>query len=167
MFILEFPGYTLAGSYPGNSFYKFHFMPNNQGNTSLLVNALFMFLGKYLKGYRTLILSVCAILVGSWEWITGSGLFAFLCSISDTVKFLAVTCNITESNFYAVVLLIVGFLTAVMRKLTDTPIGETGTSALSVDKVSPFAIILAAVVFFILVFIGLPLLLTTLRNVVA
>jgi len=141
-------------------------MANNQGNTSVIVNALFMFLGKYLKGYRTLILAFGTIVVGSWEWITGSGLFAFLCSMSSTLKFLAVTCNITESNFYAVILFIVGVLTAIMRKLTDTPLGDTGTSNLSIKKVNPLGIILGAVVFLVLVFILLPTLIAWLSNVV-
>lgn len=140
-------------------------MANNQGTINVIVNALFMFLGKHLKGYRTIILAVGAMVVGGWEWITGSGLFAFLCSMSDTVKFLAVTCHITETGFYSIVLFIVGLLSAIMRKLTDTPLGDTGTSNLSIKKVNPLAIIISALVFLVLVFILLPTLIAWLSNV--
>ncbi len=121
-----------------------------------IIDVLFLFFGKYIKGYRTLILSIGMVILGLWEWITGSGLFDFLCSISETVQALVVFCNVTEAKFYGIVLTLVGVINAIIRKLTDTPLGETGTSNLSIKSVGPVAIILAVAFFLFVVFVILP-----------
>lgn len=126
-----------------------------------IINVLFMFFGKYIKGYRTLILSIGMVILGAWEWITGSGLFDFLCSISPTVKALAVFCNVTEAKFYGIILFVVGVINAIIRKLTDTPIAESGTSAFSVRRVGIGWVIIASVFFLVMVFIILPLLIAS------
>lgn len=126
-----------------------------------------MFLGKYIKGYRTIILAVCTAIIGGWEWLTGSGLFEFLCSISDNFHALVVFCNVTETKFYGLLIMLVGIINLVLRKLTDTPVGETGTSNLSISKVSPLAIVAACVFFALVVFILLPYLITILVNAFA
>ena len=133
----------------------------------LIINALFMFLGKYIKGYRTIILAIATAIIGGWEWLTGSGLFEFLCSISDNFQALVVFCNVTETKFYGLLIMIVGIINLVLRKLTDTPVGETGTSNLTISKVSPFGIILGCLVFLLIVFIVLPYLFTLIANAVA
>lgn len=125
-----------------------------------IIDLIFLFAGKYIKGYRTIILAVATFVVGAWEWITGSGLFAFLCASSDSFQAFTIFCNITEAKFYATILMVLGVLNAIIRKLTDGPVNDP--SALTVRRQAsawlPLWIVLGVAAFVTIAFVLLPLL---------
>lgn len=125
-----------------------------------VIDLVFLFAGKYIKGYRTIILAVATFIVGCWEWITGSGLFAFLCASSENFNVFAVFCNITEAKFYATILMVLGVLNLLIRKLTDGPVNDP--SALTIRRQAsawlPVWIIIGVAGFVTLAFIVFPLL---------
>lgn len=90
---------------------------------NFIINVVFMFFGDRIKGLRTIIVAIGTVIVGAWEWITGSGLFAFLCSTAEYIKALSVFCTVTEGKFYATIVIIIASISAILRKLTDTPLG--------------------------------------------
>lgn len=131
-----------------------------------IVNILFIFVGKHIKGYRTMIVAFATFFIGAWQWVTGSGLFGFLCTASDTFKPLAMFCNIDATSFYSIILTVVGVLNVLLRKLTDTPSGEAGTSNLVVGRrrrLHPVIIVLGVILSLILIFVFIPLLINYVR----
>lgn len=93
-----------------------------------IINIVFAVGGKWIKGYRTIIISILMALIGAWEWITGSGLYGFLCSLGEKIQFLAFFCNVESTKFYGVLVTIFGVLSYMLRKLTDTPAGDSGVA---------------------------------------
>ncbi len=129
-----------------------------------IIDIVFLFLGKYIKGYRTIILAVATFIVGFWEWLTGSGLFAFLCSASENFQALTLFCNITEAKFYAAILMVLGVLNAIIRKLNGPTDDPSALTARRTTPLSPLWIILAVTGAILIVFVLLPYLLTVFRS---
>lgn len=132
-----------------------------------IIDIIFLFVGKYIKGYKTIILAVATFIVGFWEWLTGAGLFQFLCSASADFQALVIFCNITEAKFYASILMVIGVLNAIIRKLTDGPIGEGLPSSYNTRKPRPwlpFAIAGGVLVFVLIAFVLIPWLLALISN---
>lgn len=127
-----------------------------------LVNVFFMFAGKYFKGYRTIIIAVLTFIVGLWQWITGSGLFGFLCESSDSFQALTVFCDIDSTKFYAIILTVIGIIQALLRKVTDTGVGEIGVSNMAVGNRRPNWIMITILILaiFAFVFIAIPFILS-------
>lgn len=122
-----------------------------------LVNVVFMFFGNKLKGYRTILLNAITLLLALWEYITGSGLFSFLCTVAEKIHVLNFFCAIEASQFYVWILAVVAALNMILRKLTDTPVGYTApAAAYSFYKPTPIVVrvtlwaTLASVVYLIL-----------------
>lgn len=77
---------------------------------------VFLGFGDKLKGYRTIIFNIFTAIVGSYEWIIGSGLLSYLCDSFN------IACNIETTQFYGIVLAVIGAMNAALRMITDTPV---------------------------------------------
>lgn len=78
-----------------------------------VVKILFLGFGDKIKGYRTIIVNIGAILVGGYEWLTGSGLFSYLCESFN------VACNAETSSFYGIVVIVFGVINSILRLVTE------------------------------------------------
>ena len=77
-----------------------------------------------IAGMRTIILNTIVLLLAIWEFaIKDGGLFAFLCSIGDTVQWFSFFCDLSSTAFYTSALVFVSALNNVLRWLSDTPVG--------------------------------------------
>jgi len=83
-----------------------------------------------IAGMRTIILNTIVLLLAIWEFaIKDGGLFAFLCSIGDTVQWFSFFCDISSTAFYTSALVFVSALNNVLRWLSDTPVGVNPKNA--------------------------------------
>ena len=87
-----------------------------------------------IAGMRTIILNTIVLLLAIWEFaIKDGGLFAFLCSIGDTVQWFSFFCDISSTAFYTSALVFVSALNNVLRWLSDAPVGaKVGPARLSI-----------------------------------
>ena len=90
---------------------------------NLLIRALnwigMVIFPKKWKGYRTLVTAALVFVIGFIQLILDSTIPEVACS-----NFM-VMCDWESSQFYAWLLMVIGLLNAILRAITDTPIGES------------------------------------------
>lgn len=126
-----------------------------------IVNVVFLFFGKKIKGYRTILVNAITIILAVWEHVTGDGLFNFLCTLGETIHWFNIFCTIEATQFYVWLMGIVGVLNMILRKLSDTPAGISApAAAYTMDRPMPIVVkgalwaSLGALVYFILALFG-------------
>lgn len=82
----------------------------------MLIDLIVTLFGNRFKGYRTQIIAVSKVLVGSWAYFS-TDFSLYLC---DTWN---LACDIHTTKFFGICLVVIGAIDYFMRKLTDTPPG--------------------------------------------
>lgn len=82
-----------------------------------VINAIFMFAGQKLATLKTSLTTIIAMVLGIWTWIDGSGLYGLLCTLGDSFAFFKFFCGFTGTEFYAILLTIIGALQLILTKL--------------------------------------------------
>jgi len=100
---------------------------------NFLVKVAFTFFGGKIKGARTAIVNITAAIIAGWEFISNEGVFELLCGLSETIKFLFVFCNITETAFWGVILAITGALNLILKKLDATELIDRLPASISAE----------------------------------
>lgn len=110
-----------------------------QGLYDFVINkALGLILNKYLKGSKTVVVNTAMLVLALWEMLSGGQLFEMLCEFSDTLGFLAFTCDIENSKVWTAIIGIMAALNNVLRQITNTPVGVSNAPAeLSIGGYEP------------------------------
>ncbi len=81
------------------------------------INALFLFQGNKLKGYRTIILNIVILIMSIWDLISSGGILDVLCSSFH------IGCNFQQIKIYPFLAMVGAFINIILRRITTTPMG--------------------------------------------
>lgn len=82
-----------------------------------IINILFLFFGNKIKGYRTIIVNTITAILGALMALQAEPMLNFLCGIK-----VEMFCGGESSVFVGYVLVVVGLLNNILRKVTDDEI---------------------------------------------
>ena len=82
-----------------------------------VINLLFLFFGNKIKGYKTIIINTITAILGALMAFQAEPMLNFLCGIN-----IQVFCNGENSIFVGYVLIVIGLLNNILRKVTGDQI---------------------------------------------